>query len=151
MKKFSVYADLRWKNNINSAAVITLINTKILDRIVENISLFDIKTKTNLFDIYNVFDWKMIEYSAMLFEAKQDKFHKTQLKNINLILSPTPLMPHYFRQDLGEIEIDFGDKLKHQDNIHIKFNLKVGLCLKEFAKSINSSIFNRNFETIIKY
>lgn len=78
MKKFSVYADLRWKNQINTVAVITLINTKILDNIVENISLFDIKTKTHLFDIYNDFDWKMIEYSALVFEQKKktEKFHK---------------------------------------------------------------------------
>jgi Ser/Thr protein kinase RdoA (MazF antagonist) len=63
-ENYAIYIDLVWQNKNNKLAFIMLNkDLRELDSYQESISIFDLKTKTNVLKVYNEIDWKAIELS----------------------------------------------------------------------------------------
>ena len=77
-ENYAIYIDLVWQNKNNKLAFIMLNkDLRELDSYQESISIFDLKTKTNVLKVYNEIDWKAIELS-------QRKFQISILRNLKL-------------------------------------------------------------------
>ena len=77
-ENYAIYIDLVWQNKNNKLAFIMLNkDLRELDSYQESISIFYLKTKTNVLKVYNEIDWKAIELS-------QRKFQISILRNLKL-------------------------------------------------------------------
>lgn len=65
--QYAKYADLVWKNKIQTVAFIILKNTSKYEKLSSALSLFDIKTYTGKWGVYNLLDWSTIEGRANIY------------------------------------------------------------------------------------
>jgi hypothetical protein len=77
-EELNKYIDLVWKNKNNIAHFIDLKNFSELDKLIEHISLFNIKSKTHMFNVFGEFDWRSIEtkeyrYNHLLSSQKAEE------------------------------------------------------------------------------
>jgi hypothetical protein len=69
-KNFERYVDLVWKNRHTYVYFVEVQNTKPLDKLKDHISLFNIKTITNVCGVFNSIAWRLVEKQSQLFQAK---------------------------------------------------------------------------------
>ena len=72
-----------FQNKYKQYNFIKIKNPKLLEKIETSVSLFDIKTKcSQVYNVYNDFDWALIQKDIDLKDLKKKNFVKLQLYHI---------------------------------------------------------------------